>query len=179
MIAYMTTGWDLFLSFGKIGFLSFGGGNSMLKMIEYEAVGIRSWITPEEFSQITGVTFLFPGLTAVKLSTIIGFKVGGALGAFAAFIAMNLPGLILAIFGFYILKTYEENAGVQKILILVQYGALAVLIAAVYAVAFPILKENFSIIYVLGAVALLLAMIIFNLSPFLGLLLYVGVFFFI
>lgn len=166
-------------SFGKIGFLSFGGGNSMIKMLEYETVINRAWVTADEFSQITGSTFLFPGLTAVKISTMIGFKMGGVFGAILAFLSMNTPGIILALIGVYLIRAYQENPHVQKLITLTQYGSLAILVAAVYALATPIFKNHFSLLYTVGAVALLLGMIIFDLSPFVGLVLFIGVFFFV
>jgi chromate transporter len=39
---------QLLISFGKIGLISLGGGNSMLKLIEVEAVANRHWIGQEE-----------------------------------------------------------------------------------------------------------------------------------
>ena len=81
----MSTLLSLFLSFSKIGLISLGGGNSLLKLIEYEAVSYRHWIRPEEFISMVGTSFLFPGLTAVKLSALIGYKTAG------------IPGLIIAV----------------------------------------------------------------------------------
>ena len=63
----------LFLNFGKVGLISLGGGNSMLKLIEYEAVQLHQWVTQEEFVGMLGTIFLFPGLTAVKLAALIGY----------------------------------------------------------------------------------------------------------
>lgn len=165
---------EICISFGKIGIFSFGGGNSMIKMLEFEFVNNRAWVNLEEFSQITGSTFLFPGLTAVKISTIIGFKIGGIVGAILAFLSINLPGIFLAVFGFYLLKSYQENPHVKKFIILIQYGSLAILAASVYVIGLPIFKSNFSPLYTAGAVVLLLSMIIFNFSPFLGLILYIS-----
>lgn len=169
---------DICFTFGKIGLLSLGGGNAMLKMIEFEVANNHAWISSEEFSQLTGASFLFPGLTAVKLSAIVGFKAGGIIGAFFAFLSLNLPGIILTLLGIYILQENQDSKAVQKLIILVQYSALAVLAAAVYAIATPVLKNSFSWIYLLGAIGLLLLMIIFDISPFIGLLFYIGLFFF-
>jgi chromate transporter len=179
MVNYLALYLDICWGFGKIGILSFGGGNAMLKMIEFEAVSERSWITSDEFAQITGASFLFPGLTAVKISTIIGFKIAGSLGALLAFLSLNIPGILLAVAGFHTLKYYEGNAGVEKLITLVQYGALALLIASVYAIGKPVLKENFSVIYLLGAIVLLIGLIYYDFSPFWALILYISIFYFI
>src|SRR5665647_1924590 len=121
-------------SFGKIGLISLGGGNSMLKLLEYEAVTYRHWIGNEEFVGMLGASFLFPGLTAVKLAALIGYRAAGLLGLFFAVICINLPGLIMAVVGYHWL-TVHNGPITRKIMIAVQYGALALLAAATYSVA--------------------------------------------
>jgi chromate transporter len=81
----MGTLWQLLVSFGQIGVFALGGGSGMLKLIEEECVENRRWLGAEEFTSLVGATFLFPGLTAVKLSALIGLKVAG------------LPGLVVAV----------------------------------------------------------------------------------
>ena len=79
----------------------------MLKLLEYEAVTYRHWIGNEEFIAMLGSSFLFPGLTAVKLSALIGYKAAGFSGLFLAVICLNLPGLIMAILGYHWLTTHN------------------------------------------------------------------------
>ena len=40
----MNTLLAIIISFGKIGLISLGGGNAMLKLLEYEAVTCRQWM---------------------------------------------------------------------------------------------------------------------------------------
>ena len=63
---------QILMSFGRIGLFSLGGGNAMLKLIQEECVENRGWLTAAEFSSLLGVSYVFPGLTAVKLSALIG-----------------------------------------------------------------------------------------------------------
>ena len=120
----------LIYSFGKIGFISLGGGNSMLKLIEYETVTYRHWINNEEFVTMLSSTFLFPGLTAVKLAAIIGYKTAGIAGLLVAVLSINIPGLLFAVVGYRLLNNFHGPLA-KKILVPVQYGALALLAAAV------------------------------------------------
>jgi len=94
-------------SFTKIGLISLGGGNSMLKLLEYEAVNYRHWVSPEEFVAMVGTSFIFPGLTAVKLSALIGYKAAGITGLIIAVLALNLPGLIMAALGYHWLTSHN------------------------------------------------------------------------
>ncbi|MCI9542113.1 MAG: chromate transporter [Lachnospiraceae bacterium] len=39
---------DLFLTFGRIGAFTFGGGYAMLSLLNYECVEKKKWITEDE-----------------------------------------------------------------------------------------------------------------------------------
>ncbi|WP_019215968.1 chromate transporter [Legionella tunisiensis] len=161
-------------SFGKIGFISLGGGNSMLKLLEYEAVNYRQWISPEEFVAMIGSSFLFPGLTAVKLSALIGYKAAGMTGLILAVACLNLPGLIMAVIGYQLLSSHNSPI-TRKIMIAVQYGALALLAAASFSVAQGVIGIYFSWPITLVSILFFAALIYFPLSPFWGFLAFIGI----
>lgn len=169
---------ELMISFGKIGFTALGGGNSMLKLIEYEAVVSRQWIGQEDFVGMVGSTFLFPGLTAVKLSAIIGYQVAGILGLFIAVICLNLPGLLMALIGYSYLAQ-ANNPVTRKAIIAVQYGALAMLAAASYAIGEGILKHNFSLPLICLTISFFIFLAFFDLSPFWGLIVFIIIAYFL
>ncbi len=170
--------WALMFSFGKIGIISLGGGNSMLKLLEYEAVTYRHWVGQEEFIRMLGSSFLFPGLTAVKLSALIGYKAAGTVGLIVAVLCLNLPGLILAAVGYQWL-TAHDSPFARKIMIPVQYGALALLAAAVFSVAQGIFGMYFSLPVTLMTLLFFLGLIFLNLSPFWGFIAFIGICFFL
>lgn len=165
-------------SFGKIGLISLGGGNSMIKLLEYEAVNYRHWITPEEFIAMMGSSFVFPGLTAVKLSALIGYKAAGLAGLILAVLCLNLPGLIMTVAGYQWL-TNHDGPVTRKIMIGVQYGALALLAAASYSVAQGVFGIYFSIPIVICCFVFFLALTFWNLSPFYGFIMFIGICFFL
>lgn len=168
----------LMVSFGKIGCISLGGGNAMLKLIEYEAVTCRHWIAPEEFVGMVGSTFLFPGLTAVKLSALIGYKAAGFSGMILAVTCLNLPGLVLAFLGYQWLTSHDGPI-TRKIMIAVQYGSLALLVAASFSIAQGVVSVYFSTVMAISCVLFFVALAFWQLSPFLGFLAYIGVCFFL
>jgi chromate transporter len=169
---------DIIFSFGKIGLISLGGGNSMLKLLEYEAVNYRQWIGQEEFINMVGSSFVFPGLTAVKLSALIGYKAAGLTGLLLAVLCLNLPGLIMTIIGYQWL-TSHDSPSTRKIMIGVQYGALALLAAASYSVAQGVVGMYFSIPIALCCIVFFLALTFWNLSPFYGFLGFIAICFFL
>jgi chromate transporter len=165
-------------SFTKIGLISLGGGNSMLKLLEYEAVNYRHWVSPEEFVAMVGTSFIFPGLTAVKLSALIGYKAAGITGLIIAVLALNLPGLIMAALGYHWLTSHNGPI-TRKIMIAVQYGALALLAAATFSIAQSVVHVNFSIPIAISCFVFFLALAFWDLSPFYGFLAFIVVSFFL
>jgi chromate transporter len=168
----------IIVSFGKIGLISLGGGNSMLKLLEYEAVTYRHWISPEEFVGMVGSTFLFPGLTAVKLSALIGYKAAGFSGMLLAVACLNLPGLFLAFLGYQWLTSHDGPI-TRKIMISVQYGSLALLAAASFSIAQGVVSMYYSLAMAISCVIFFIALAFWQLSPFWGFLLYIGACFFL
>lgn len=169
---------NIIISFGKIGFISLGGGNSMLQMLEYEAVTYRHWIGQEEFIRMVGSTFLFPGLTAVKLAALIGYKAAGTVGLILAVACLNLPGLILAVVGYRWL-TSNNGPITHKILVAVQYGALALLAAASFSIAQGVITTYYSLPLIIACVLFFLALAFLQLSPFWGLIGFISICFFL
>lgn len=165
----------LLLSFGKIGVVSLGGGNAMLKLIEYEAVQYHHWLLPEEFNQLVGTSFLFPGLTAIKLSAMIGYKVAGLPGFLITLLAVNLPGLILTFVGFHWLMSHSESPWVRKLLTTVEYGAIALLAATTVSIAQSVLANSPSFSLIITCLIFFLCLVLFNLSPFWGFMGYIGI----
>ena len=144
----------------------------MLKLLEYEAVIHHKWIQPEEFVQMVGSTFLFPGLTAVKLSALIGYKAAGSLGLILAVICLNLPGLIMSFVGYQALAS-QSGLLAQKITSAVQYGALALLAAATFTIAAGIMNSYFSSTLLLMSIIFFIALAYGGISPFWGFLSFV------
>ena len=165
--------WHILLSFGRIGLFALGGGNAMLKLIQEECVENRGWLTAAEFSELLGVTYIFPGLTAVKLSALIGLKVAGVPGMLAGVLALNLPGLVMAVALYGVITRYQDAAWLRKVLLGMQYGALALLGAALWALARPLAGGGTLSWTAAGlAVALFVSVALFDLSPFAGILIF-------
>mgnify|MGYP001355745963 FL=1 len=88
--------WQLFLTFAKIGFVSFGGGYAMIPVIEKDVVG-NGWLTAQQFSQVVSLAGMTPGPSATNMATVIGYLTAGVPGAFVAVLGTLLPSLIIII----------------------------------------------------------------------------------
>ena len=150
----------------------------MLKLLEYEAVTYRHWVGQDEFISMVGTSFLFPGLTAVKLSALIGYKAAGLSGLVLAVACLNLPGLLLATLGYKWL-TSNENPLTHKIMITVQYGSLALLAAASFSIAQGVITTYYSLPLIIACILFFLALAFLQLSPFWGFIAFIGICFFL
>lgn len=85
----------LYISFFKIGGLTFGGGLAMLPMLQRELVEDRKWVTEEEILDIYAIGQCTPGIIAVNTATFVGFKQAGMIGGIAGTLGMISPSLII------------------------------------------------------------------------------------
>ena len=85
---------DLFISFFKVGALTFGGGYAMLPILEREVTETKQWITREELMDYYAIGQCTPGLIAVNTSTFVGNKLAGPPGGICATIGFLTPGLL-------------------------------------------------------------------------------------
>ncbi|MBR4132704.1 MAG: chromate transporter, partial [Oscillospiraceae bacterium] len=87
--------WELFVSFFKVGLLTFGGGYAMLPMLQREVVEKRGWITEEQILDCYAIGQCTPGVIAVNTATFVGFRQAGVLGAAAATVGVVAPSLLI------------------------------------------------------------------------------------
>ncbi|NOU67441.1 chromate transporter [Paenibacillus sp. LMG 31461] len=88
--------WELFITFLKIGFMSFGGGYAMIPIIQHE-VEQHEWMTTEHFAQSVATAGMAPGPIATNTATIIGYQADGILGAIISTIGIVLPSLVIVL----------------------------------------------------------------------------------
>ena len=86
---------SLFLTFFKIGIITFGGGYAMISNLREELVENKKWIEDEELIQIIAIAESTPGPIAINMATFIGYKKGGFFGALLSTLGVVLPSLIL------------------------------------------------------------------------------------
>ncbi|MBR1690025.1 MAG: chromate transporter [Oscillibacter sp.] len=87
--------WELFITFVKMGSITFGGGMAMLPILQREVVERKHWVTEEELMDYYAIGQCTPGIIAVNTSTFVGQKVAGALGGIAATLGFVFPSLVI------------------------------------------------------------------------------------
>lgn len=159
----MKTLFDLFFSFLKVGFTSFGGV-SMVPLINSEMLS-HGWMTAQEVSDIVAIAEMTPGPLGMNCSTFAGIRVAGAPGAVAAMLGILCPTLSLTFVAVIFFQRFRESSIMKRAL----YGIRPAGIGLVFATMYTLGKSN----YFVGAtphlasifIGILIAFIIWKKNP--------------
>lgn len=86
---------DLFVTFAKVGVMTFGGGYAMLPILQREVGDNKGWATEEEMMDYFAIGQCTPGIIAVNTATFIGQKQKGILGGIVATLGLVFPSLVI------------------------------------------------------------------------------------
>lgn len=104
----MVSLWQIFLVFAKIGAFTIGGGIPMIAAIKSELVE-RKWMNDEDFIDIITLSQTAPGLFAVNISILTGYKLRGTKGSIVATIASCLPPFLIILMVAMFFTAFQEN----------------------------------------------------------------------
>lgn len=122
---------DLFLTFARIGGLTFGGGYAMLPILQREVVEKRGWATENELSDYYAIGQCTPGIIAVNVATFIGNKRKGVLGGILATLGVVFPSLIIITLIAAFLQNFADLAIVKHAFAGVRVGVCVLVFNAV------------------------------------------------
>lgn len=114
----------LFITFFQIGLLGFGGGYSMLSMIQAEVVTRYGWMTMGEFTDVVAISQMTPGPIGINSATYTGYtsvvnagypEWAGIIGSAVATFALVLPTFILMIMISRFLLKYKSHPVIESI----------------------------------------------------------------
>ena len=116
LIAFLAIGFivgqgDLTLAMFKIGAVAFGNGNTIMPLLQQEAVISHHWLTMKEFADGIGFGQITPGPFLIT-STFIGYKVGGIWGSILATMGMFYPSFLYTLI---MTEIYEKIKGRKSI----------------------------------------------------------------
>ena len=107
---------DMFLTFAKVGVMTFGGGYAMLPILQREVVENKGWATEEELTDYFAIGQCTPGVIAVNTATFIGQKYKGIPGGIAATLGVVFPSLIIISLLAGVIETFSHIGWVQHAL---------------------------------------------------------------
>lgn len=105
---------ELFLTFAKVGVMTFGGGMAMLPILQREVVENKGWATDEELTDYFAIGQCTPGIIAVNTATFIGQKHRGWLGGIVATLGVVFPSLVIISILAGLITNFSHLAWVQN-----------------------------------------------------------------
>lgn len=146
--------WDLFLTFARIGGLTFGGGYAMLPMLQKEVVEQKKWATEEELLDYYAVGQCTPGIIAVNVATFIGQKTRGVIGGIAATLGVVFPSFLIILALASIINQFNEYPVVVHALAGIRVCVAALIVSAIIKLWKKGIKDLLGIV-IFAAVVLL------------------------
>ena len=99
---------ELFWSFFKIGFFTFGGGYAMIALIQNQVMK-RKWVEETEFFDLLILAQSAPGPIALNIAVFIGYKVRGLKGAIATLLGVVIPSFMIILTIAILFKDFRHN----------------------------------------------------------------------
>ncbi|MBQ7692902.1 MAG: chromate transporter [Oscillospiraceae bacterium] len=106
--------WQLFLSFARVGVMTFGGGYAMIPILEREIIDRHGWATEEELMDYYAVGQCTPGVIAVNTATFIGYKTAGTTGGIVATLGVVFPSVVIISLIAGVLTSFAEVPAVKS-----------------------------------------------------------------
>ena len=160
---------DLFLTYGKIGLIGFGGINAWARRVLVEE---KRWLTEQEYAETLGLGQVLPGPNALNAAIMVGDRFHGAVGSLLASCSM-FGGPLIILMGLAVLyDSYGEVPLVKAVLAGVAAAAAGMVIGTATKMAQK-LKPTLALLAV-GLCALVAAgffrvplpMVVLGLAPF-------------
>ena len=104
------------LAFLKIGAFSFGGGYSVLTLIESEIIQANGWLSPEDFVDIVAIAEMTPGPIAVNSSTFVGYNMFGIAGGIVCSLCTVAIPFIISLMVSASFARFRDNIYLKKAL---------------------------------------------------------------
>lgn len=126
---------EIYVSFFKIGTITFGGGYSMLPILEHEVGNKKGWVSKQELLDYFAMGQTLPGIIAINVATFVGSKRGGFLGALSAVLGVVSPSILIISLIAAFISSFAENPLVKKVLFGMNLGVAALLVNSVAGMA--------------------------------------------
>lgn len=147
---------EIFLSFLRIGPVTFGGGYAMIPLIEREVVKRRGWISEREIAEIFAVAESVPGAIAINSAAFIGYRLAGARGAVAALLGIMLPTFLIVLLLCALFLQVRDEPKIAGAFMGIKAAIVALIAYAAYTIGKTAVLDKTTLAAVLCTVALLL-----------------------
>ncbi|MEQ6377880.1 chromate transporter [Bacillaceae bacterium S4-13-56] len=125
---------QIFLSFLKIGPVTFGGGYAMIPMIEREVVNNKKWVQSKDVTEVFAIAESVPGAIAINSATFIGYRLAGVWGAIAAMFGILLPTFLIVVTLSILFLLVKDNPYIESAFVGIRAAIVALISFAAYKI---------------------------------------------
>ncbi|MDR1965891.1 MAG: chromate transporter [Synergistaceae bacterium] len=86
---------EVYSVFFRIGALTFGGGYTMLPLLQAEIARSRKWVGEEDIIDYYAISQSLPGIVAVNNAMLIGYRRRASAGLLAAALGVVTPSVVI------------------------------------------------------------------------------------
>jgi len=154
----------------KLGALAFGGGFTLIPLVQQEVVGRLGWLSTREFIDGIALGQVTPGPIMIT-ATFVGYRMSGLFGAMAATLAVFFPSFLILVGTVPHFDRIKRLLAVQwmirgvlagfiglLVFVLWQFGQTSIIdwrTGALAAAAFLALRWKVDLLLIVGVTALL------------------------
>lgn len=130
---------QLLYTFLFIGILTFGGGYSMIALIQHEVVDNHHWITAQEYTDILAVSQMTPGPVGINTATYTGYTAvlsagypewAAVCGSLLASLAVVLLPVLLVVLVSRWLMAHKDDPRIATVLRVLRLAVVGLIAAA-------------------------------------------------
>lgn len=153
---------NLFFTFVKIGFLTFGGGLAMIGVLRHEIVQREKWLAGDSFLNLVSLSTAVPGAIAVNLAFLVGRRFHGKPGILVAVLGVVCPSFFTILILLVLFTLYLHDPRVSAFFIGASAAVTALIAYSSYLYGKNLFRDPASLLVSAGA---LLALFLFKLHP--------------
>ena len=155
--------WKLFFSTFIMSTFTFGGGFVIVSLYQKKFVDEFKWLSDDEMLDIVAIAQSSPGPIPVNASVILGYRMAGLWGTFAAVLGTILPPFIImsSISMFYI--QFKSIAIISQLMLMMRAGVAAVIFDVVYGLAKNVVTKT-DIFHIILMILAFIAIVFLNVS---------------
>lgn len=141
---------ELFLTFAKVGVMTFGGGYAMLPILQREIVENKGWATEDQLADYYAVGQCTPGIIAVNTATFVGQSQAGIIGGIVATLGVVFPSIVIILLIAAFLRNFMHLEAVGHAFNGVRAGVTALILTSVIKLFKGAVKDRFTtVLYVI------------------------------
>lgn len=141
---------DLFITFAKVGVMTFGGGYAMLPILQREIVENKGWATEEELADYFAIGQCTPGIIAINTATFVGTKKKGIIGGIIASLGMVFPSFVIISLIASVLGSFSDSEIVKHAFQGIRVAVVVLILNSVIKLFKGAVKDSFTFLLFLA-----------------------------